>query len=554
MVLPLAVEDGVSKTEVSVVNLGDESQTVSLELRGGEGESLALVDVELAPKGLTRQTLVGFFPDEDLSLVSHLGVAASGPVVVGGLVVDFELAGSQFRRESVVIRAQAPGDGTRQIIPQYSSGGGFASVLGVVSAAGTAQEIVLTAYTDDGTLWEVAQNPVRLTLAGNGGIREPVATLFGAVAPDEGELESGWIEIDAPVGFISSYVGLGNLTTPAFAVVEGIDADEASVSQVVGQIRSGNGFFTGVAVVNPGESVAEVEFTAMLADGTRIGKAVVELEPGERLSRLLQDLIPAVFEQASGWLLMRSGAPVVVGSLVGTTTGLALIGMPAVEAGSGFTPPAQVTAAISGVVIQTGVGVADVSVALSGPVSRTIRTDASGRYVFTQLPVGEYRLDASRVGAEFFPAERVVDLETENVGDQNFQAGGITEAEVPVLTLISPSSAFSGNQLLSLAVQGANFNPATFVRFNDTDLATTFVSSAELAAVMPASLLEGTGDASISVVTPPPGGGDLHRGPVCGESAARGPADRRPGDGGFVSLRSGGAPGAAGGRGDQRGR
>jgi len=76
----------------------------------------------------------------------------------------------------------------------------------------------------------------------------------------------------------------------------------------------------------------------------------------------------------------------------------------------------------------------------------------------------------------------------------------------PLLSSISPTTA-SASTALTLTVSGSNFVPGSVVFFNGTALVTTFVSSTELTASVPASLITTGGQFPITVVSPSPGGG-----------------------------------------------
>ena len=506
-VLPFAVGDGTAQTELTVVNVGEEAATATLTLYGLDGVTLGSAAVELEAKALTRQTLAGLFETADLTSASHVVVAGDRELVAHEVVVDFEVRETALRRETIAAGGRVPTDATGQILPQFITGqGGWVSFLGLVNTAQTPQDVVLMAIQDDGTNWDLPQNPVTVTLEANGGWRGTVVELFG-ITDGPTQLRLGWIDIRSPVGFVTAYIGYGNEATPSFGLVAGVEEGAASKLQVYSQVAEGSGFFTGLTVVNPSETEADIEFYTLLPDGTTVGRAEFTVPARGRIGRLYRELLPAALGQVGGWAYLRSSVDVASAVLFGGVNGFALANVPAATIETDFIPPAQVAAAITGTVTQDGVGVEDVTLELTGPVNATKKTDREGRYGFEQLPPGTYTLVASRLGAQLVPGERTIELGLENVDDQDFQAGGVLPSDVPGLSFLSPSSAFSGNQLLNMTVLGSDFNPASVVEFNGEPLQTTFLSSAELQAVIPSTLLNQLGDAEIRVVTPPPGGG-----------------------------------------------
>jgi len=79
---------------------------------------------------------------------------------------------------------------------------------------------------------------------------------------------------------------------------------------------------------------------------------------------------------------------------------------------------------------------------------------------------------------------------------------------VPAITAISPASVMSGSSTdINLTVNGTNFVAGSFVRLDDTDLQTAFVSGTTLNAVIPATRLSSAGTFHVSVFNPLPGGG-----------------------------------------------
>jgi subtilisin len=78
---------------------------------------------------------------------------------------------------------------------------------------------------------------------------------------------------------------------------------------------------------------------------------------------------------------------------------------------------------------------------------------------------------------------------------------------VPVLTSTLPVSSPAGAAALSLTLNGSGFVSSSIVRWNGADRVTTFVSSTQLRAAIPAADLAAPGTAQVSVFSPAPGGG-----------------------------------------------
>lgn len=77
----------------------------------------------------------------------------------------------------------------------------------------------------------------------------------------------------------------------------------------------------------------------------------------------------------------------------------------------------------------------------------------------------------------------------------------------PSISSLSPSSAKAGTSDLEVTVQGSGFVSSSVVEWNAVPLATAFLSSSQLVALIPAADLAASGSADITVTTPAPGGG-----------------------------------------------
>lgn len=116
------------------------------------------------------------------------------------------------------------------------------------------------------------------------------------------------------------------------------------------------------------------------------------------------------------------------------------------------------------------------------------------------------------------PAANIATAGTANVTVVTAAPGGGTSAAtaftitvatnpVPVLSSLSPSSATAGGTSFTLTANGTNFINSSVINWNGIALTTTFVSATQLTATVPATNIATAGTASITVVTPTPGGG-----------------------------------------------
>ncbi|PYR51180.1 MAG: hypothetical protein DMF89_06935 [Acidobacteria bacterium] len=77
----------------------------------------------------------------------------------------------------------------------------------------------------------------------------------------------------------------------------------------------------------------------------------------------------------------------------------------------------------------------------------------------------------------------------------------------PVISSLSPAQAFVGAGAFTLTVNGGGFTASSVVKWNGASRTTTYVSATSLQAAILASDVATIGTASVSVLTPPPGGG-----------------------------------------------
>jgi len=78
---------------------------------------------------------------------------------------------------------------------------------------------------------------------------------------------------------------------------------------------------------------------------------------------------------------------------------------------------------------------------------------------------------------------------------------------VPATSSLSPATATAGGPRFTLTVNGTNFEPPSVVQWNGAARATTYVSATQVTAAISAADIAVAGTATVTVFTPPPGGG-----------------------------------------------
>jgi hypothetical protein len=135
-----------------------------------------------------------------------------------------------------------------------------------------------------------------------------------------------------------------------------------------------------------------------------------------------------------------------------------------------------------------------------------VRWNGSDR---TTTFVSSTRLEAA------IPASDIATAGTANVTVFNPAPGGGESGAVtftinnpaPTISSISPATAVAGSGNFTLTITGTNFVNGSVVRWNGSDRTTTFVSSTQLTAAIPASDVATAGTANVTVFNPAPGGG-----------------------------------------------
>ena len=168
--------------------------------------------------------------------------------------------------------------------------------------------------------------------------------------------------------------------------------------------------------------------------------------------------------------------------------------------------PAPTISSVSPPSLTVGSGQTNIAIFGSGFESSTVVELNGSTLQSTLISSGE--IDA--VVPASFTATSATDtlrLVTPSPGGGSIQISYAVTSALPTITSTSPSTVSANGGAFTLTVTGTNFEQGSVIDFGNTTLATTFVSSTEVQALVPASVFVEVASIWVTVANPAPGGG-----------------------------------------------
>ena len=322
-------------TELNLINLGSTTTNLQLDLISS-GASVATQLLSLPEKGAIRRDVADLFQTSQVSSDVYVTVTSDGDIAGFELVrsANGDLVGLNARSRSEQL--------THLYFPQMLELGGVQTSVGVVNNSDQAVILTFTAFKKDGTLFgteDLKNNAVTEALNPGAILVRDLKTLFGFSGS---EIRDGWLQVESSSPAVTGYLTYELPDSGAAATVTPNQAGQTR--GIFSHIATIEGLFTGVAVLNPGQLVANVRIVAVKKDGTVLGSTSVLLQPGQRISELLGEdppgLIPEAAGQGDGYVFISSDLPVYLTSLFGDLNVFSNI--PPQQSPEGFDPAAGI--------------------------------------------------------------------------------------------------------------------------------------------------------------------------------------------------------------------
>ena len=326
-------------TELNVVNTGNVETAVLLTLVGGPTPMQRTVEVP--PRGLLRFDTAEFFlrdaPAGDSDIPAQAYVTASAGKELAGFEIirspsgDFEGLNAQSALSFL----------NKIYIPQIAVGDPFVSTIGLVNYSQQPTLVTLTAHQANGDLFieGTGENPVTRLLPPGESLLEDVALMFQF---ENTPLREGWLEIISTSQVINGYFSYRIPDTGAAAAVSAVpQPSTTALFSHLATIPSSPGFagfFTGLAALNPSSLPANIRILAASSNGQILGNFNGVLQVGERISKLITELIPEAADQNGGFIFVRSNVPIFLTALFGTNDVRVLANVPPQRVTRSFAP------------------------------------------------------------------------------------------------------------------------------------------------------------------------------------------------------------------------
>jgi hypothetical protein len=315
--IPLIFRQGESPFNLlELFNPGDSEATVTLLLRDSQGNQAAAVTRKIAPNSSLVQDVRDVF---DIDFGSFSGGYIKGETDEG--IVARITFGNAL--ESNTLAAQVQASLQSYHVPHFAAGGQYSTELTIVNTHRSRKaEIALTLLDDGGKPISIGGNPANIDILPGAQFSATLAELFPELGPD---LVTGSIRADIKGSSFGSFIAVPSLAgIVRFCSIDGSASAavplflKSSKDFVYSHVAEGQGWFTGIAVLNPNRVQNGLTLDVYDREGALIGSFASLLQPGERFSKLIHELVPDAAGQTGGYIRITSEDPLVSFALFGT--------------------------------------------------------------------------------------------------------------------------------------------------------------------------------------------------------------------------------------------
>jgi hypothetical protein len=304
---------------IDVINPGSTPATLDLKLMNELGAVVATASRTLAPRGRLAENLSALFPNAGAQRSTGYVKVTSTAGVVGYQSLD---GGTSV----FALPAQTASTVTKLYSAQFASGASgtfqFFTDCNLINTSGSSRSVQLQLVGNDGAPVAGVATVTR-NLAPGAQLRTRGDTLFGlANAATSPALVEGSLVVTADGPGVIGDITFGDAVNERFMAslpLDGTPVTNLVFSQVAqGNPDGGKPYFTGIAMYNSGTTDCTVTIDVYSEKGVKTGTAAIPLAKGNRISKTLPQLVPAISSQVRGYIrLTVTGGSIVAFELFG---------------------------------------------------------------------------------------------------------------------------------------------------------------------------------------------------------------------------------------------
>jgi hypothetical protein len=315
-ILPEVEDQGF--TRVQVVNPSLSAGSVRFELVNSSGVVRESQSLGIQPEGsITTDLSSGLFPQITPAASDYVRVtSASG-------VLPLEILGKTSKYVAVLNAQDATQGATTLYCPQYAVGGGWRSTLSIVNHDSLPGRVILKLFGNDGQ--QIGTQDQQIAANGKLYVYDPA--FFQS--PPNGALMQGWVEIVSSGIHISGSVVFSDAQRNSYSSAIPLTTT-LERSMVFSHIASNTTYYTGISILNPDSTAAEVTIQVYNELGELKATLKTPIGAGQRVIKLLPQLFPFMEGQDwfSGYVLVNADRGVSAFALFGTHNLTALSAIP----------------------------------------------------------------------------------------------------------------------------------------------------------------------------------------------------------------------------------
>jgi hypothetical protein len=301
---PTAFRGQSATTTLSILNPNSTSVTLRLTYVSPAGNQVFVLPIN--PNSFLFESASGLF-GENLS-----DGYIKAEVIQGDGAVGFEIIELPDRSTVLGLNAALENSDSQSFSAQLAIQESLFTDLNLVNTTSETRSVTLTAVNADGS---DLGDAVEMTLEAGAQFSRDA----GAVFADPGEGFTGSLRVDFDSPGVVGDVIFGDSSNLDFAA--SLPLQTATFREAIfSQLANGMGFFTGVALFNPGPADAEFTLKVVSSAGESVGQTTPQtLEAGRRVSKLVDEFVPASAGQVGGFVTVVSDQPLVGQMLFGVS-------------------------------------------------------------------------------------------------------------------------------------------------------------------------------------------------------------------------------------------